>query len=295
MAKSTWREDFFCENINENTKKWLDEYKEIRSADYRKLIRIFSFRDYQNKPFDTFIDPDWKSFIVGMENGKLAKDDVKFSKDTINEYVRVLCGLKEFYLKNSLVSKDFLPELLRVYYKKVPPSDAFALEYDQINLIREFNRQNIQHEYIFEIYFQLGIMKKEIIVCNPNNINNDSSGFKNSKGMDIKYNAKIVELLKRLSKSKKEIKLTESTVNYYLSKVTEYLKDPNRHAYAMERPLKYSDLIESHKKYILKCPFCGQFTENVAKSWVLIKTEQAPDFSLYRLVCSQCKGVKRGN
>jgi hypothetical protein len=160
----------------------------------------------------------------------------------------------------------------------------------QINLIREFNKQNWVYEYIFEVYFQLGIKKKEITVCHPNNSNKNRSCFKPSEGQEIKYNSKIAQLLE--TRKDQDIKLTQVIANYYLSKVTDFLRQQEPSAYKKERTLNYFDIKKSHQKYIFTCPSCGQLTENNAKSWVLAKTGQEPDF---RLACSECKGAFYGN
>jgi len=289
MGKAVFPKELLCNEINKSNKKWLDEYKKetnLGKGYYDKIKNFFRFRDYQNMPFNTFTKADVERYIGVMV-------DSNFKAYTINALPGALSGFKKFHIARNpaFFGKDFLSDLPSHYFENENPSDAFALDSNQINLIREYNRQNILNEYVFEIYFQLGIKKKEITICHPNNNDKKSSCFKTVNGTEIKYNAKIAELLERLPKDN-ELKLTEVIANYYLYKVTDYLRQQKPSAHDKERQLNYSDLIKSHKKYIFKCPYCDEFTENVAKSWVLIKTDLDSD---YRLACSQCRGVRHGN
>jgi len=289
MGKAVFPKALMGDHINESNRKWLDDYKNETDKDpgyYQKIENFFRFRDYRDLPFNTFTKSDVDKYI-----GIMVDND--YTADTINVIPGALSGFKSFLIAKypSNFNKDFLSDLPSRYFDEGNPSDAFALSLTQINLLREYNRQNYQNEYIFEIYFQLGIKKKAIVFCQPNNSDEEHSCFKLPNGNEIRYNAKIAELIIRLPRNQ-PLKLTDVTVNYYLIKVTEYLRKQSSPAYLRERVLNYSDLIKSHQKYIFACPSCGQLTENNAESWVLAKVRQMSDF---RLACAVCKGAYYGN
>lgn len=289
MPKAIFPKELLCNEINEINKTLLNDYKKETNFSrgyYQKLEKFFKFIGYQNLPFNSFTKANVERYIEVMV-------DNNFSEDTINTLFGALSGYKNFHIKKnpSLFRKDFLFDLPINFFKNVKPSDAFAFNQIQLNLIREYNRQKFQNEYIFEIFFQLGIKKKDLAICKPENHDRQSFCFRTANGKEIRYNIHIADILERVPEDQ-ELKLTEMVTNYYLIKVTEFFRQQTPPVYFKERPISYSDIIKSHKKYILNCPFCGQFNENVAKNWVLIKTEQNAG---YRLVCSQCKGVSNGN
>ena len=288
MEKPVFPKELMNDHMNESNKKWLTEYKSETDLDkgyYQKLENFFKFCDYENMPFNVFTVSDIEKYVGVMV-------DNNYKEDTINALPGALSGFKNFLIKKhpTIFSKNFLSDLPTRYFESGDPSDAFALSTTQINLIREFNKQNWIYEYIFEVYFQLGIKKKEIIVCHPNNSDKKRAFFKSPEGQEIKYNSKIAQLLE-LQKDQ-DINLTQVIANYYLSKVTEFLRQQEPLVYEKERTLNYLDIKKSHKKYVFSCPSCGQLTENNAKSWVLAKIEQGSDF---RLACAECKGVFYGD
>ncbi len=283
MGKPVFPKNLMNNRINESNKKWLDEYKsetDLNKGYYQKIENFFMFRDYKDMAFNTFTVSDIEKYVGVMV-------DNNYKEDTINTLPGALSGFRNFLVSKhpTIFSKDFLSNLPTRYFEKGDPSDAFVLSVYQIDLIREFNKQNWKYEYIFEIYFQLGIKKKEIIVCHPNNRDMKRSCFRSSEGQEIKYNAKIAQLLDK--QRNQDTNLTQVKANYYFLKVTDYLRQQKPKAYEKERMLNYLDIKKSHQKYIIVCPSCGQLTENNAQSWVLAKTKRMPDF---RLACTECKG-----
>lgn len=288
MGKPIFPKELMNDHMNESNKKWLDEYKsetDLGKGYYQKIENFFRFRDYESKPFNVFTVSDVEKYVGVMV-------DNNYKEDTINALPGALSGFKNFLITKypTIFGVDFLSNLPTRYFENGDPSDAFALSVTQINLIREFNKQNWVYEYIFEIYFQLGIKKKEITVCHPKNNDEKQACFKSPEGEGIKYNSKIAQLLE--IQKKRDVNVTQVVANYYLSKVTDFLRQQVPPAYEKERTLNYLDIKKSHQKYVLTCPSCGQLTENNAKSWVLAKAEQEPDF---RLACFECKGVFYGN
>lgn len=289
MGKPIFPKELMNDTLNESNKQWLDEYKNetnLTKGYYQKIENFFKFRDFQNLPFNIFTVSDIEKYVGIMV-------DNNYTEDTINSLPGALSGFKNFLIVKhpTIFSKDFLSDLPTRYFDDSDPSDAFALSVTQINLIREFNKQNWGNEYIFEIYFQLGIKKKEISICHPSNSDKKHSCFKSPNEKEIKYNAKIAQLLESAPQNQ-VLKLNEVSVNYYLLRVADHLKQQMPPAYLKERPLNYLDIKKSHQKYVFACPSCGQLTENNARSWVLAKTGQEPDF---RLACSECKGVFYGS
>lgn len=287
MAKAKFPKELKCQEIEVTNKNWLDEFKSATNfveSYYTVIENFFKFCEYKDKPFNVFSTyPDIEKYVEVMLKNQ-------YTADSINTLNGALSGFKAFLIKQhpTIFAKDFLFDLHTLRFDDDNPSDAFALNLDQINHIREYNKGDIWDEYIFEIYFQLCIRKKEIVICHPNNNDAKSSCFK-ANGKEIKYNTKIAELLGRLP-STAEKRFTPEIANSYFLKVTKYLRIKS--VYDKERLLNYSDLTQSHTKYIFKCPNCGELTENTAKSWVLVKRELDAD---YRLVCSKCKGALNEN
>ena len=287
MAKAHFPKNLKCREINPINKKWLVEFRNVTNfvdSYYATIGNFFRFCEYQEKPFNIFATiPDIEKYVeVMIDNG--------YTADTINSLIGALSGFKNFLIKNhpNEFPENFLFDINSLRIDDDNPSDAFELNIEQINHIREYNHQKFVYEYIFELYFQLGIRKKDISICHPSNICDELSVFKLADN-EIRYNAKIAELLKVYPKDQ-ELKLTPEVANLYFLKVTHYLRQQS--VYTKERLLNYSDLIKSHQKYIFTCPSCGEDTENIARNWVLVKRKSDTN---YRLVCARCKGITNGN
>lgn len=144
---------------------------------------------------------------------------------------------------------------------------------------------------MFEIFFQLGILKQDIKHCNLSNADLENMEFIIEKGDNIKFNNVIRNMLLNHSKTLERINLNANKVSDRLKTLTHFLiKNESEGKYSMERPLCYEDIIASHKLFIFTCPCCYEKQENIAHNWVLAKT---PDGLDYRLVCSGCRGVSK--
>jgi DNA-binding ferritin-like protein (Dps family) len=276
------------EKMNEENKKWFDDYKSntnFMPGYYQKLENFLKYPLFQSRPFNSFtFEDDIEKYLEIMLLGG-------HQEQSINTLVGAINGFKNYLISNypTEFGRDFLHDLPHSIFQP-PSSDAFALNLTQINLIREHNKQNMLAEYIFEIFFQLGIKKKELILCQPNNLDKDNSCFKNRKGKVIRCNLKILELIEKLSIT--DLRLSEGAANYHFGRITDELRNRVPPAWDKDRSLNYLDIIKSHERYIVKCPSCGGMTENIAKYWILAKLPNSAD---YRITCSTCKGDNYGN
>lgn len=214
VAKASFPKELKCREINAINKNWLDDFRRATNfvdSYYTTIENFFKFCEFQNKPFNTFTTkPDIEKYVeIMMENG--------YTTDTMNSLNWALSSFKNFLIRNNptIFPENFLADLYILRFDDDNPSDAFALSLGQINHIRDYNLHDIRDEYIFEIYFQLGIMKKEITICNPSNNTNELSCFKLGD-KKIRYNAKIAELLAKLPQNM-DLKLTPELANFYLS------------------------------------------------------------------------------
>jgi hypothetical protein len=287
-------ENFFPENLmEEHNKKWLVEVRKIKSKKsycnvyISNLSKFLLFRGFGNKPFNTFITEDVLDYIAEMK-----KSD--YRAGTRNSIVSTVTSFKNFLSEEYplIFGKNFLPDL-----SSLKDVDLDAKEFDdervnltQLSTIREYNKKNIQDEYIFEIFFQLDIKKEDLKICHPRNRDKELGKFI-YEAKEIEYNAKIDELLGKLG-DVKNWEWSLHNVNKYLKRITKHLREFGY--YSKERDFSYSDIKASHGAYILKCPICYRSFENIKENWVLASSDVSNDDE-YHLVCAVCKGWPNGD
>jgi hypothetical protein len=198
------------------------------------------------------------------------------SSSTINFRLSSLSGFRKFLI--SEYPDDFKENFLSTFPNREPieenPTEIKALDLVQLSFVRKYNLRSSKDEYIFELFFQLGIAKNDLIACK----------------FPETTNTQLDTLIKKVPKGE----ITESTINWYFKKITTHLKskgvyDKNR------RNINSYDLVESHNAYFLQCPNCHNSFENTSKYWVLIKVkfDDSDYLDEYRIVCAQCKGVPK--
>jgi hypothetical protein len=287
MTKPVFPKNLLSTTINNENEAWLQVYKNERTfakGYFPKLVRFFHYKEFAKIPFNQFTNKEIESFITALENNN-------FSTDTINAQINQISGFKKYLIEKfpEKFPKDFLDDLPR--FDKTSESDAIILNLKQLNLIREFNSRKIIYEYIFEMYFQNNIMKKEIYYCLPEFSNPTEFCFTFTDSFKLKYNRFVAELLEKVQKNN-GIKFTDSTITEYFKSVGVFLRKQKPSAFIKTRPLNYSDIEKSRERYMVLCPNCHRLTENNSHNWVLVKYEGEKN---YRLVCSVCKGEPYDN
>jgi len=286
MTKPSFPKDLMCDEMEPSNRNWFEKYRRQTKHPigyYQTIENFLRYSKYKDKPFDTFVIADIEDYVLVLwEND--------YSTARSNGVIGAISGFRNFLIENCSFPKDFLDNLSTLRVNAKTSSDSTPLTLNQLKHIREYNKINITDEYIFEVYFQLGIDKQDLSICVPKNKNIAERCFvHNTK--KISYNAKVAELFDKI-KNEKELKLKISNVDYhYFKKVTDHLRSVEG-LYNKVRQLNYSDILKSHDLYIFKCPNCGEFSENISKNWVLARMESDQD---YRLDCFQCKGVPHGD
>jgi site-specific recombinase XerD len=256
--------------ITSHNKSWFEKYQteaKDPSGYYPNVQEFLEFCAYKNdKDISNINRTDVDSYITTLKSW-----DAK--TNTINRRLSALSGFRNFLHSKypDTFDEGFLSDLPGHERTNKNPTDIKALSLEQLSYARKYNHRSIKDEYIFELFFQLGIDKNDLIACNfPKTIN-----------------PQLDEIIKRIPKGK----VTEGTINSYFTRVTNHLQKQG--VYNKNRKINSYDLVESHKAYFLECPNCGRTFENIAKYWVLAKIKyDGPDYQdEYRIVCAQCKGA----
>jgi len=271
-----------CDEIEPTTKKLFLEYKDstdFSKGYYERLERLLLFIKFQNRKVKTFSLSDIEEMITTMwENGYKIK--------TTNAYLGSLSGFRQFLIDNHSFPKDFLDGITNYYVKDETPSESIEFSLLQLKSIRTFNLSKPEFEYIFEIFFQLGIDKKDLSLCLPKYRNKTEKRFEKGE-KKINYNSKISHLLEGDLDFSEIEKISRHVDYFYFRHLTEY--GIREGIFPVGNTITYSDIKKSHDIYIIRCPNpeCRELTENIHKNWVLVLSENDQD---YRLCCTTCKG-----
>jgi site-specific recombinase XerD len=255
--------------IEPYNKEWFQKYQtELEDppgyyANVREFLEFCAFQ--KDKDISDIDDTDVALYIKTLKS-------YGAKPRTINRRLSALSGFRTFLHSNG---KKFLPDLpsREDTDKDENPTDIKALSLIQLNYARKYNCRYVKDEYIFELFFQLGIGKNDLIACKfPEN-----------------RNAQVDEIIKKVPKG--DVAL--GTIDSYFTRVTKELQDKGVYDKSRRKVNSY-DLIESHKAYFLKCPNCGKSFENTAKYWVLarVNIDEADCQDEYCIVCTVCKGAK---
>jgi hypothetical protein len=284
--KAIFPKELLSNEMEEHNKDWLQDYKSKISHDnnvyYKRIKELFRFHSFEHKPFNYFTQTDLEDYVLAMwDNG--------YSIETSNVLVPALREFINFLEKDysGVLPPGFLERLekLRARVNEDHQFKTLPLIPTQIEFIRKHNERNINDEYIFELIFQLRIPSNKLKDCHPRFRNENQKRFVPEKRKSFEYNNKIASLLDKLGEDKTLI-LSISKLQSWLFRINRELKQNG--LWSKERDLVYSDLVASHDKYVMKCPSCGEFTENISNDWVLVRSGEDED---YRLVCLHCKGV----
>lgn len=285
LSKRPSMKHLMLNEISQTNKKWFEKFQEetdLGSKGYYQTIENFlKYTKYKDKPFDTFTRSDIDEYILAMwQNG--------YKSGRTDGVIAAISSFKNFLIKNCSFPQDFLSDILSLQVNEESVSDSAPFNLSQLHHIREYNNHSITDEYIFEVYFQLGIDKQDLAICVPQNADRQKRCFcLNDKA--IRYNEKISQLIDKIEYlNELEMKI-QNIDHHYFEKVTTHLTEKVAGVWKKERALRYSDILRSHEIYMIKCPnpSCRELSENIKQNWVLVKTEIDTE---YRLVCFRCKG-----
>ena len=284
-TKAVFPKELLNNFIEEHNQNWINEYIENTKFDkgyYQALENFFKFKRYEKKPFNLFTNYDVSEYIETMIDNKFGTNKINSIISNINSFKKFLIEqhsdiFSEHLLNDLLELKMDIPE--KKYIKNQP------LNLVQLNYTKEFIKQDIRAEYIFEIFYQLKIQKQDIEICSPKYANKENMTFKR-KNKTINYNNKIQELLIKIEKfSDFKDSYSIPMVNYYLDKIEQYLRIKG--LYNVDKKLNYLDIAKTHEAFFIKCPNCGNEFESVSTNWALAKVDFGDNLFL---VCSKCKG-----
>lgn len=281
--KAKFPKELLADTIESNNQRWIDEFyrdKGLTNSYYQSLKNFFRFIKFSNKPFSLFTLSDIYDYLeVMIEND--------YGVRRINGVLSFLASLKDFLIEKypQTFSPHFLADISKI---KIENPDKKYFDYKPLNLIqlsyaREFMQQDLRIEYIFEIFYQLGIQKKQFNICSLKYADQETMVFRH-KDTIIHYNEKIQELLSKIG-ALNEFKVDYTMISFYLNRLEEYLK--SKGVYDQNKTLTYSDIQKTHERFFVSCPNCGRKNEMISKNWVLTKTNLDNE---YFLVCSTCKG-----
>jgi len=262
----------FRKRISPDNMLWFEKYQNESgdpSGYYLKVQEFLEFCAYKNnKDIRTIDETDVNSYITVLKS-------CGAKTPTINSHKSALSGLRKFLHSNypDTFDERFLSELPGHERTDENPTEIKALSLVQLSYVRAYNRSHLKDNYIFELFFQLGIDKNDLVARN----------FPESR------NAEVDEIIKKASKSDIEL----GTINSYFKRVTKYLRDHDAYDKS-RRNINSYDLAEGRNAYFLRCPNCGKSFENVAKYWVLarVNIEEVDYQGEYSIVCAECKGAR---
>lgn len=275
--------------LYENTKlvKEFEEKNPEKKDDIYRLMDFISYKKIAKIPLSRFsiadVD-DYASILISL----------KWSASEVHNLISYLNSFKDYLIMAypNEFGIQYLSTLneLRDRYQK-PPKKERALNLAQLGCIRKILKDNPKfrkHRYVFEVYFQLGILKNELQYCTPQNLDKSEETwfFKKPDGDKIKLNDFMKQLVTEYQNNQEtEYMENNTTVTLYLKQISEELRAQGY--FPFDSNLVLDDIKKTRKHFFMTCPNCGEPFESFADNWVLAKAETDSD---YHLVCKVCKG-----
>jgi len=267
MPKPEVSRDYFSKAFIQN-QNWLNKYEQYmkknnkyNSERHKILQDLFSFNDFSSKPFNEFTLNEVKEYIdVYIKHG--------YKPDSIIKILSNLSALITFINKEGpFINLQFQTEInnLKKIYESKSTKKGVVFNKRQLSKIREYNKDDPKLNYYFELVFQLGLKKKDIQFCKPENLNRNKNAFIKPDGEEIKLNSKIMDLINT------EYPISMDISYYMFSKcmerITKGLKKENN--FYKKTNLNYYDIKDSSENFFMVCPNCKNRLENDMKNWVL--------------------------
>jgi len=252
-------------------KEWFEKYKTKTPSYYTNIQEFLEFCAYKNDKYISQLDKtDIDSYFKTLKEFHAKPPTIHGRYSALSDFRNFLHALDSYTFDEKYLSAILDYEQIEI--KK--PTIKKALSLTQVKYVREYNHlsaKSVKDEYIFELFFQLGIREIDLVACK----------FPKNKS------AVVEEFIKKVPKGSIKV----GTINSYLQRITNHLKkiglyDENG------RLISSGDLTENHEAYCLQCPNCKISFENIPENWVLTRTESDQDFRLY---CSHCKWVPNVN
>ncbi|MVP00554.1 hypothetical protein [Paenibacillus lutrae] len=283
MGKASFPKELTAKEIESNNKNWIDQYKAMTDFDkgyYQKLENFFKFHKFTNKPFNLFVQKDVEEYIKVLF-------DNDYAPNLIDSLISHLSSFKNFLIEQypDNFNQSFLNNILslKIGTKEKKYAESRPLTYKQLVLTKQYIKSNIKTEYIFQVFYQLGIDKKNFHICSLDNVVEEEHAFVKDNIL-IKYNSVIEELLTRVS-LEPNFKATSHMITDHLRGIQTHLSENNM--LEEGQTLTYNDIIKSHKRFFFICPHCDEKRENLSFNWALVKTNYNNEMQLF---CSSCKG-----
>ncbi len=268
--------DSFIEwlRVNETTEpKTLKQMQQM-------LTDLFSLTlNNSKKPFNLFTFEDLKAYTTMLE-------DFNYSQKTIDRHISWISSFKDYLISQYSESfpSNFLSDYdkLRKPSKTIPKGQPFDLV--QLSHIRKYRDHDPKSEYCFELFFQLGIDKKDVAYCSPQNLDRQRWVFKRPDGTVIPINNGLIEIIKD-TEDIDNLTISYEMVNNYFRNIATYLKSNNQ--YSRNRNITLYDIEKTRERFFHHCPNCNLIFETFSDNWVLAKADID---NKYHLVCNVCKG-----
>lgn len=264
---------------------WLNEYsidKQISNNERSLLLQFISFNNFASKPLKNFEVEDVKSYTEMQINSDCSPASA----------LNVIAQVKKLY---EYLAKKYPTEFdsqfpidinsLRSLYK-APKDKGRGLNLVQLSCIRDFIADKPKIRYVFELFFQLGIDKKDLVYCTPKYLhkNKEQWSFITPEYKKIELNDYMKNLLAEYEGTD-FMENNKAMVNDYLSQITNHLRKSNVFYY--NNDLNIYDIEKTRVGFFFTCPNCHKSFETFANNWVLAKTETDIE---YHFVCKACKG-----
>ncbi|WP_068777892.1 hypothetical protein [Paenibacillus sp. GM2] len=283
MEKASFPKELLTQVIESNNKIWIEQYKTMTNFSkgyYQKLENFFRFHKFTNKPFNLFVLKDVEEYIE-----VLFYND--YAPNLIDSVISNLSSFKNFLIVQypDNFSQSFLSNILslKIGTKEKKYAESRPLTYKQLAHIKQYIKSNIRTEYIFNVFYQLGIDKKNFHVCSPDNAVRKKNSFV-KENIEIEFNFVIAELLTRVM-LEPNFKATPNMISAHFKKIQMYLSDNN--LLEEDQTITYNDIIKTHERFFFICPHCDRKKENISSNWILVKTSINNEL---QLICSECKG-----
>jgi hypothetical protein len=266
---------------NELLMKEFIEAKKSYEDSYIKLLLRSKIN--QNKPLNKYTTDDIYNHIDLLEKNNYASSSIRNFLAHMRSFAAFLKeNFPDDFPSEYLDGLNDIPADITINNPK-SKFIAFELNIHQLDAIREYISDKRKTQFIFELYFQLGIDKQDVPRYCKNNYNSKEKAFYEDGELLKECTPLLAEIIS--SMSDKDWFGHIGNTHYHLKKITDYLI--TKGLFADSENLTYSDIVKTRDRFFLQCPYCHRDVENIQENWVLVK---AGENGSTRLCCVLCKG-----
>jgi hypothetical protein len=245
------------------------------------IERVFKYKENWNIDFKDYTVELYNKFVLDLMEHDASEDRIDFISVAIKK-------MRDYFAEiyPDEFDKEFLKHIVKLNSEDTKNLPARSLTPIEISIVKQFIREEEQEkmEYMFNIFYYLGIRKNEFGIYNPLNANYKEKCFKKGD-KKVRFNEDIEKFISKV----KGKKITTYMISYHFSRITEKLIELGY--YEDDKAFTYDDIIKTRDKFFFTCPCCGRKLENISSNWVLAQYEVSNE---KLLVCVYCKGVKDG-